>query len=117
VGTGWCVPLVQKATGAPLTSEWRAGASVFGNPKIKPGTAIAVFDKDGRYGNHTDGTSHAAIFLGQDAGGIHVIDQFNTVEGGKITGHRAPMERDIQLNSTSKDKVDDPRNYNVIISK
>lgn len=39
-----------------------------------PGTAIATFDPSGKYGNHTDGRSHAAIYLGQDATGIQVLD-------------------------------------------
>ncbi|MBV8705322.1 MAG: BPSL0067 family protein [Acetobacteraceae bacterium] len=51
VGTGECVPLVQQATGAPLTSQWRRGALVKGNISIRPGTAIATFDGDGHYGN------------------------------------------------------------------
>jgi len=32
-----------------------------GNMTILPGTAIATIDDDGRYGNHTDGRSHAAF--------------------------------------------------------
>ncbi|MEN0580166.1 BPSL0067 family protein [Phytobacter palmae] len=43
---------------------------------MTPGTAIATFDAYGRYGNHTDGRSHAAIYPGQDANGIQVLDQW-----------------------------------------
>lgn len=44
IGTGECVPLVQAATGAPVTRQWRPGAFVQGNMAIRPGTAIATFD-------------------------------------------------------------------------
>jgi hypothetical protein len=76
VGTGHCVVYVQRACGAPHTSQWRAGAKVRGHPSIAPGTAIATFNPNGRYGNHTDGRSHAAVFIDQDAGGIMVWDQW-----------------------------------------
>jgi Transglycosylase SLT domain len=79
VGSGQCVALVQQAAGVGHTSTWHAGEKVLGNPNIKPGTPIAVFDEDGKYGNHTDGTSHAAIYLGPSTakpGGIRVYDQW-----------------------------------------
>lgn len=95
IGNGECVPLVQQATGAPATSRWHRGSAVKGNTVIAPGTAIATFDGDGRYGNHTDGRSHAAIYLGQDARGIHVIDQWNWRKNGRVVGHRSPHDRTI----------------------
>ncbi len=73
VGSGQCVAYVQAVAGAPLTAHWRRGQIVKESP-ITPGTAIATFDDDGKYGNHTDGRSHAAIYLGQDAIGLHVLD-------------------------------------------
>jgi hypothetical protein len=82
VGTGQCVALVQVACKAPLTHNpdlspnWKAGAKVQGNFTIPGGTAIACFDPDGSYGNHTDGRSHAAIYIGQTAEGLYVIDQW-----------------------------------------
>jgi hypothetical protein len=77
VGTGQCVAFVEKASGAPLTAGWRQGLKVKGNTaQIEKGTAIATFDGDGMYGNHTDGTSHAAIYVGQDTLGIQVWDQW-----------------------------------------
>lgn len=79
VGSGHCVPLVQASTGAPATSEWRQGPMVRGTLNIAPGTAIATFEPDGRYGNRTDGSSHAAIYLGQTPEGIIVIDQWKQV--------------------------------------
>jgi len=75
VGNGQCVSYVQAASGAPVTSSWSQGTQVKGNA-IQTGTAIATFDQDGTYGNHTDGRSHAAIYISQDAGGIQVWDQW-----------------------------------------
>lgn len=76
VGSGQCVAFTQKAANMPRTAVWRRGALVKGNTSIPPGTAIATFGVDGRYGNHTDGRSHAAIYLGQDENGIQVLDQW-----------------------------------------
>jgi hypothetical protein len=76
-GSGYCVPLVQQATGAPLTRYWTAGELVRGNIKLKPGTAIATFNQDCRYGNHTNGSSHAAVDMVQADEGIPVMNQFN----------------------------------------
>lgn len=78
VGNGQCVAYTQKAANMPHTVAWKRGALVKGNTGIAPGTAIATFDANGRYGNHTDGSSHAAIYLGQDASGIQVLDQWMT---------------------------------------
>ena len=76
VPNGQCVAYVQKAANAPLTSNWRRGAQVKGNAAVRRGTAIATFDPDVTYGNHTDGRSHAAIYLAQDATGLTVLDQW-----------------------------------------
>ena len=43
---------------------------------VATGTAIATFDPDGRYGNHTDGRSHAAIFVAEQGDGLLVWDQW-----------------------------------------
>jgi hypothetical protein len=67
VGDGQCVALVRLATGAP---------------------AIATFDADGRYENRKDGTSHAAIYLGQDARGVYVLDQWMASDGTRVKGVR-----------------------------
>lgn len=75
VGDGQCVAFVKAASGAPATSAWSQGLQVKGNG-LPIGTAIATFDPDGTYGNHTDGRSHAAIYLGQDATGLQVWDQW-----------------------------------------
>lgn len=78
VGSGQCVALVQQAdSSVGLTATWTQGAQVQGNTDLAPGTAIATFDGSGKYANATDGSSHAAIYLGQDAAGnIQVEDQW-----------------------------------------
>jgi hypothetical protein len=104
VGSGQCVAYVQEASDAPRTASWRRGALVRGNNSIVPGTAIATFDQDGTYGNHTDGRSHAAIYLRQDADSITVLDQWwgHHVSVRLIRFHAAPRS------------VNDGRNYYVV---
>lgn len=101
VGTGQCVPLVQEATGAPVAALWRKGPKVKGNTKIPAGTAIATFDENGLYPNHSTG-NHAAIFVSVSHQGIVVVDQWK----GK-THPAAPSRRTIRfhggLGSASND--------------
>ena len=42
---------------------------------LRKGTAIATFDKDGKYANKVTG-NHAAIYLIQDNNGLWVYDQW-----------------------------------------
>ena len=101
VGSGQCVAFTQKAANMPRTAAWRRGALVKGNLDIAPGTAIATFDANGQYGNHTDGRSHAAIYLRQDANGIVVLDQwvrhFVNKDGTRGTEPKAVSERTIKF--------------------
>jgi hypothetical protein len=76
VGDGHCVAFVRAASGAPHTSAWRRGESVRTTADVPKGAAIATFDPDGRYGNHTDGRSHAAILIARHDGGLLVLDQW-----------------------------------------
>lgn len=76
VGDGQCVAFVKAASGAPQTKAWRRGSLVKGDTGLAKGTAIATFDDDGTYGSRTDGTCHAAIYLGQTKDGAQVLDQF-----------------------------------------
>lgn len=73
-----CVEFVRQVSSAPVTSLWKPGiqvkAALIG--KIPPGTAIATFDDQGKYPMDTRG-KHAAIYLGQSAVGIQVLDQWN----------------------------------------
>ena len=76
-GSGQCVALVQAASpGIGPTRTWRCGPPVQGNTDLRPGTAIATFNSADRYANATDGSSHAAIYLGQNERGIQVMDQW-----------------------------------------
>lgn len=75
IGTGHCVPYVRHMTDAPITTQWRRGEKVRGS-QLAPGTAIATFDADGRYGNHLDGRSHAAVLLAVLEDGLLVADQW-----------------------------------------
>jgi len=78
VGSGQCVALVQAADpSVGLTATWTQGAAVHGNTSLQPGTAIATFNANGQYANATNGSSHAAIYLGQNAQGIQVEDQWS----------------------------------------
>jgi hypothetical protein len=86
VGNGQCVALVETAAHMPRDRLWRRGGLVKG-AVLAPGTVIATFDANGTYGNHTDGTSHAAIYLAQNAEGIQVIDQWMTVIHGRHIPH------------------------------
>jgi hypothetical protein len=74
VGDGNCVAYVKKAAGCPVTSLWRSGAKARANALAR-GTAIATF-QNGKYGNYTDGRSHAAIYLSEDKTGLKVMDQW-----------------------------------------
>jgi hypothetical protein len=106
VGSGQCVDLVKDACGIGHTSTWQQGATIANNPDLKPGTAIATFDQNGKYGNHTNGSSHAAIYLGPSTkypGGIRVYDQW--------AGHPA-SERDIRPSGGSA--VNSANAYSII---
>lgn len=68
-----------------MTSFWTRGVLVWHNKGLAHGTAIATFDAGGRYGNHLDGSSHAAIYLSQDIHGITVLDQWMDVRTDPAT--------------------------------
>jgi hypothetical protein len=105
VGNGHCVIYVQQAAGAPHTSQWRRGDLVR-QAVVAPGTAIATFDPDGRYGNHTDGRSHAAILITRQDGGLLVWDQW--------VGHPVAT-RVIRFKGGAGDAVNDGDRYHVIV--
>lgn len=112
VGNGQCVALVHAVAVTPPTSLWSQGDSVINNKDIVPGTVIATFDANGRYGNHTDGTSHAAIYLGQTKDGILVLDQW---KGSTHKLDHAPQPRLIRfVHSRPAQKVDQGDQYYVV---
>lgn len=108
VGNGQCVALVHAVTVIPPTGAWRQGDQVQDNNNLAPGTIIATFDSNGRYGNHTDGTSHAAIFLRPIDGGIVVLDQWN----GRTK--QPPHQRTIRFKNGVGLRVDDGSQYHVV---
>lgn len=109
VGTAECVSLVQQATSAPPSTEWRPGAPVQGNTDIRPGTAIATFDSDGHY----DG--HAAIYLGQDEYGIQIVDQWNIRDSdGRIVGQQPPGARTLPFNDPQHSWINRGDSYRVV---
>ena len=76
-GSGQCVALVEAVDPAiGPTRDWKEVQLVQGNASLAPGTVIATFNTAGRHANATDGSSHAAIYLGQDKGGMQVLDQW-----------------------------------------
>ena len=77
VGSGQCVALLQAVDpNVGRTATWSQGDPVRGNISLQPGTAIATFGPNGTYTNSMDGSSHAAIYLGQNSEGIQVQDQW-----------------------------------------
>jgi hypothetical protein len=113
VGSGQCVPLVQAATGAPRDSTWAKGTLVKGPTDLAKGTAIATFDANGTYGNHTDGSSHAAIYIGQDATGIHVIDQWSHTDKNGVRHVQMAHARTIRFKGYGH-AVDDGNQFYVV---
>lgn len=107
-GSGQCVALVQAAAqDLGPTRGWAPGAAVqAGGGSLQPGTVIATFDRSGRYANATDGSSHAAIYLGQNAQGIQVMDQW--------VGHAA-SSRTIPWSNPGGAPVDVAGNYRVVV--
>ncbi len=108
IGNGQCVTFVHAIVTTPPSSLWHQGASVKGNKMLGPGTVIATFDPDGRYGNHLNGKSHAAIYLGQNIVGIRVLDQWK----GHIT--QPVHERTIRFKNGFGKKVDDGDRFYVV---
>lgn len=85
VGTHQCVALVQAFARAPLTRQWKQGASVRGQLLLAKGTAIATFE-DGVYKSRPHG-NHAALYLSQDQGGVWVMDQWAGDPGKTKVSH------------------------------
>lgn len=116
VGNGQCVAFARAAAAIGHTQTWKRGVQVRG-ATIIPGTAIATFDQNGKYENDTPGRSHAAIYLGQDAVGILVLDQWvqrSRMPDGTMKEQVQPVhERRIRFQPNAK-AVNDGRNYYVI---
>lgn len=101
-----CVSLVRECSGLPHTSAWRRGEPVQGSgTSPAPGTVIATFDANGRYGNHTDGRSHAAVLLAVNSDGLLVADQW--------VGQPC-HQRVIQFRNGRGDPVNDGNAYHIV---
>jgi hypothetical protein len=103
---------VQQASRAPQTLQWKRGKKVKGDFTIRKGTAIATFSADGKYTNSVDGTSHAAIYLRQDATAIYVYDQWINKDKSKQPVHQRAIR--FQGGKTGRDSVNDGDNYYVV---
>lgn len=76
VGNGSCVLYTQRVSGVGLTGNWRRGRLVRGG-NVARHTIIATFTGNPpRYGNRRDGSSHAAVFIEEQANGLLVWDQW-----------------------------------------
>ena len=77
-GNAECVEFIKQTLGAPATASWREGNKIKkGDLSPLAGTAIATF-VNGKYPQDGSTGKHAAIYLGQDATGIQVLDQWRS---------------------------------------
>jgi hypothetical protein len=85
-----CVSLTRDFDSAlPASSLWQQGEQVEGATDIAPGTPIATFNFDGAYGppdspGGASGVGHTGIYLGQDASGVQILDQWSGSGGASI---------------------------------
>ena len=114
VGSKQCVALVQLEAGAPITSTWREGAAVRGNQTIARGTAIATF-VNGRYASNAHG-NHAALYMGQDATGITVMDQWYSDRTKPTISSRHILFRGKNRNGSYVDPSNNADAFSVITS-
>lgn len=89
-----CVEFIKQTLGAPSTPLWREGARIrrlnSGEQDPVPrGTAIATF-VSGRYPQHGNTGKHAAIYMGQNAEGIQVLDQWRAL--GRVLPRTIPWQ-------------------------
>jgi len=89
-----CVEFIKQTLSAPATGQWREGLKVqqlsagVADPVAK-GTAIATF-VNGRYPQQGNTGKHAAIYLGQNAEGIQVLDQWRAQ--GRVQPRTIPWQ-------------------------
>ena len=109
IGDGECVAFAHVASLAPHSSTWRRGPAVKASEDLAPGTLIATFDINGKYGSRKDGTSHAAIFLRRSTIGIVVLDQWLTNDI-----RQGVHERTIRFNNAAGKKINNGDEYYVV---
>ena len=89
-GNEQCVSLTRDFDSSlPPSSQWQQGELVEGATDIAPGTPIATFNFNGAYGppdspGGESGVSHTGIYLGQDASGVQILDQWSGSGGASI---------------------------------
>ncbi len=101
------VIFVQKAANAPITKQWKAGIRIKDAKPgdISPGTAIATFDKNGKY--PTVEGKHAAIYLSHTSVSIKILDQWKKKQ--------TVLARSIDFNRPSTTRLsENADNYYVI---
>ena len=124
---GECAAIAQfliPGLGNAHVSQWRRGAKVKGHLSLRQGTAIALFDSNGRYvgttrHNHSYGIAHTALYVRQSAVGIEIVHQFKSCHhikgalvrfGGKNKpGHTSGVSR-----TGYGTPEDDAENYYVV---
>jgi len=75
-GVSQCVEFIRQTLNAPDTTHWNEGKKISrSDSSTISGTPIATFI-NGKYSHLGSPNQHAAIYLRQDAEGIHVLDQF-----------------------------------------
>jgi hypothetical protein len=109
-GNAECIEFVRQSLDAPHTSKWREGAKIRRlapgeSDPVARGTAIATF-VEGEYPQTGNSGKHAAIYLGQNAEGIQVLDQWK--QKGRVS------ERTIHWNSPKPILSNDPQAFSVI---
>jgi len=110
-GTAECFVLIRAHTKAPDPSRWQQGAAVRGHCTLPIGTAIATF-ANGRLLTTSQG-GHAAFYVGQDARGLFVVDQWEAED--KFTIGRRHLRFAEFLRAREKHAVHDiGDNYSVI---
>jgi hypothetical protein len=111
VGNGQCVSACSKFSGVTGdTKLWRAGAGVADNGDVKPGTAIATFDSNGRYPTGKD--KNSGIYLGPGTkGSIWILDQWPAHDPNPA---HPPQPREL-LNDNARGVSNNSNAYHVIL--
>lgn len=90
-----CVSLTKALTGAGPASMWLQGEHVQDSSNIPVGTPVATFNFEwgGRpqYGTEEQpggtkgGVSHTGIYVGRDANGLYLLDQYTNNKGALVS--------------------------------
>jgi hypothetical protein len=105
-GNTECVEFLRQALSAPPTMQWKEGKKVTqGDATIAAGAPIATF-VNGKYPQSGSTGMHAAIYLGQNAVGIQVLDQWRAQ--GQV------KQRTIRWNPNSTSPSNDAKAFSVV---